>query len=191
MVVNTLFVFHISDNWFKFCVNIVWSSLCIFIFGRPFVKWFTLCYWTIVLSCLSVCDVGVLWPNSWMDQDKTWHRGGPRPRPHCVRWGPASPTPQKRAQPPIFGLCLLWPNGWMDQDALGTKVDLSPGHIVLDGDPAPPERGTAATLFVADVCCGQTVTHLSYCWALVDTTLCLNPFRLNLCVYACFWGRSV
>jgi len=26
---------------------------------------------------------------------------------------------------------------------LGTKTGLSPGHIVLDGDPAPPKRGTA------------------------------------------------
>jgi len=27
---------------------------------------------------------------------------------------------------------------------LGTEADLDSGHIVLDGDPAPPERGTAA-----------------------------------------------
>ena len=32
---------------------------------------------------------------------------------------------------------------------LGMEVDLGPGHIVLDGDPAPPERGTAAPLFSA------------------------------------------
>jgi len=25
----------------------------------------------------SVCDVGVLWPNGWMDQDETWHGGRP------------------------------------------------------------------------------------------------------------------
>ena len=31
---------------------------------------------------------------------------------------------------------------------LGTEVGLSPGHIVLDGDPAPlPQKGTAAPLF--------------------------------------------
>ena len=24
---------------------------------------------------------------------------------------------------------------------LGTEVDLGPGHIVLDGDPAPPTKG--------------------------------------------------
>jgi len=27
---------------------------------------------------------------------------------------------------------------------LGTEVDLGPGHIVLDRDPAPRKRGTAA-----------------------------------------------
>jgi len=148
MVVNTLFVFHISDNWFKFCVNIVWSSLCIFIFGRPFVKWFTLCYWTIVLSCLSVCDVGVLWPNSWMDQDKTWHRGGPRPRPHCVKWGPAPPTPQKRAQPPIFGLCLLWPNGWMDQDATWYEGRPQPRPHCVRWGPSSPLKGAQQPPFL-------------------------------------------
>jgi len=30
------------------------------------------------LSC-PVCDVAVLWPNGWMNQDKTWHAGRPRP----------------------------------------------------------------------------------------------------------------
>jgi len=68
------------------------------IFGQPFVKRFGLCYRSVVcLSVLSVCDVGVLWPNGWMDQDETWHGGMPRPRRHCVRWRPSSsPPPQKR-----------------------------------------------------------------------------------------------
>jgi len=41
---------------------------------------------------------------------------------------------------------VLWPNGWVDQDALGMEVGLGPGHIMLDGDSAPPSRvrGTAA-----------------------------------------------
>ena len=43
-----------------------------FLGGRPFVKRFALCYRTDVLSvCLSVCDVGVLWLNGWMDRDAT------------------------------------------------------------------------------------------------------------------------
>ena len=86
------------------------------IFGVPFVKRFALCYRSVVcLSCLSVCDVPTLWPNGWTDQDKAWHAGRPRPWPHCVRWGPNSPSP-KGAQPPIFGPYLLQPNGCMDQD---------------------------------------------------------------------------
>jgi len=32
-----------------------------------------------------------LWPNGWMHQDTTWYGGRPRPRQHCVRWGPSSP----------------------------------------------------------------------------------------------------
>ena len=56
-------------------------------FGRPLLKQFT------------VCNVGVLWPNGWMDQDETWHGGRPQPRPYCARWGPISPLPQERAKP--------------------------------------------------------------------------------------------
>jgi len=64
------------------------------------------------LSCLScpVCDVGVLWPNGWRDQDETWHGGRPRPRPHCVRWGPISL--QKGHSVPIFGPCIV--AKWLD-----------------------------------------------------------------------------
>ena len=39
------------------------------------------------LSLLSVCHVGVLLPNGWMDQDETWQGGRSQPRLHCVRWG--------------------------------------------------------------------------------------------------------
>jgi len=40
---------------------------------------------------------------------------------------------------------------------LGTQVSLSPGHIVLDGDPALPfsKRGQSPQ-FLANVYCGQT-----------------------------------
>ena len=33
--------------------------------------------------------------------------------------------------------------GWI-KNKLGMEVDLGPGHIALDADSAPPERGTAA-----------------------------------------------
>ena len=103
--------------------------------------------WDRCLSCLSVslvCNVGVLWANSWIDQDKTWRAGRPRPWPHCFRWGPNCPSP-KGAQLPVFGQCVLWPNGWMSgwiKMPLNREVGLGPGDIVLDGDPAPlPNKG--------------------------------------------------
>jgi len=53
----------------------------------------------------------LLWPNGWMDEDATWYGSRPRPRPHCVRRGPRSPSPVKTAQQPptLFGPWLLWP----------------------------------------------------------------------------------
>jgi len=60
--------------------------------------------------------------------------------------------------------------GWIKMP-LGTEIDLSPGHIVLDGDPAPlplqkghssPHRSFRSMSIVA------TVSYLSYCCALVD-----------------------
>jgi len=45
--------------------------------------------------------------------------------------------------------------GWIRMP-LGTEVGLGPGHIVLDGDPAPLPIKGAQPLFSAHVCCGQT-----------------------------------
>jgi len=55
--------------------------------GAKFSFWATVCKTVCpVLSdrCLSVCNVGVLWPNGLTDQDETWHAGTRRPWPHCV-----------------------------------------------------------------------------------------------------------
>jgi len=48
------------------------------------------------------------------------------------------------------------------------EVGLGPEYIVLHGDPAPPPKMGTALHFSAHVYCGQTVTHLSYCSALVN-----------------------
>ena len=40
--------------------------------------------------------------------------------------------------------------------ALGIEVGLFLGHIELDGDRAPPTRGTTPPQFLAHVYCGQT-----------------------------------
>jgi len=79
--------------------------------GRLFLKRFALAYQRPLSVCpvLSVCGIGVLWPNGWMDQNATCYGG---------RWGPSFPPPVKRSQhSPLFVPCLLWPNSWMDQDA--------------------------------------------------------------------------
>jgi len=40
------------------------------------------------------------------------------------------------------GLRALWPNGRIKMK-LGMQIGLGPGHIVLDGDPAPPPEFSA------------------------------------------------
>ena len=89
-----------------------------------------------------------MWPNGWTDQDETWHAGRPRPWPHCARWGSSSP-PQKRGHSPQFSahVCCAQTAGWIKMP-LGMEVDLGPGHIVLDGDPAPlPRKGAQPPIF--------------------------------------------
>jgi len=88
------------------------------------------------LSCLSLCDIGVLWPNGWMHQDETWHGGRTQPWPHCVRWGPSSPTQRGTAPKLSANVCSGQMAGWIKMP-LGMEVGLGPGDIVLDGDPSP------------------------------------------------------
>jgi len=45
---------------------------------------------------------------------------------------------------------------------LGTEVDLGPGHIVLDGVPAPPKGAQQPPSF-RPMSILATVAHLSYC----------------------------
>jgi len=52
--------------------------------------------------------------------------------------------------------------GWMKMP-LGTEVDLGPGHIVLDGDSAPPAKGAQQPPSFRPMSIAATVAHLSYC----------------------------
>jgi len=66
--------------------------------------WATVCKTVLYMlsNCCPVCrgsDVRVLWPNGWMDQDKTCHAGRPRPWPHCVRWGLSFPHRKGHSSP--------------------------------------------------------------------------------------------
>jgi len=58
--------------------------------------WATICKTvrpTLSVHCpvrLSVCNIGVLWPNGWTDQDETWHAVGLGPG-HIVLGGDPAP----------------------------------------------------------------------------------------------------
>jgi len=87
-----------------------------------------------------------LWPNGWMDQYATWHRGRPRARRHCVRRETSS---RQKGGTAAFHLSahVLWPTaGWIKM-AHGTEVGLGLGHIVLHGDPAPHRKGHSTPSF--------------------------------------------
>ena len=56
---------------------------------------------------------------------------------------------------------------------LGMQVGLGPGHIVLDGDPAPPPlKGGGATQFLAHICCIQMAAGIKMP---LDTEVGLSP----------------
>ena len=104
---------------------------------------------SVCLSVLSVCDVGVLWPDGWMDQDETWHAGRPRPMPHCFRWDP-TPLPHRGTAPQFPAhICCGKMAGWI-KTPLGRDVGVDPSNIVLDvrWRPSSPK-------FSAHVCCVQ------------------------------------
>jgi len=88
------------------------------------------------------------WPNGQMNQDGTWHGGGPWSRPHCARWGPSSTHQKGGTGHKFLGPFLLWPNGWMHQEMpLGMEISLSPGDFVLDVDPSPSPKRSGAPNF--------------------------------------------
>jgi len=87
---------------------------------------------------------------------QTWHVAWP----HCVRLGPSSP--QKKGHGPTQFLAHFYcaqTAGWIKM-LLGTEVNLSPGHIVLDGVAAPPNGGTAPQ-FLAHVYCVQVAAWMN------------------------------
>jgi len=72
--------------------------------------------------------------------------------------GTKLPLPKRGRETPNFrpyvycGQTVVW-----IKMKLGMQVGLGPGHIVLNGDPAPPSpKGRSPHKFSAHVCCGQT-----------------------------------
>jgi len=93
----------------------------------------------------------LLWPNGWMHQDATWCGGRPQPRGFCVRWGPSPATPSQKGggapsdvRPMYIVAKRLDGSRWH----LTWRYGVGPGHIVLDGDPAPlPKKGAEPPIF--------------------------------------------
>jgi len=99
-----------------------------------------------------------------MDQDATWYGGRPRPRRHCVRWGPSYHLPKNGAEPPPQFSAHVYCGktaGWIKM-ALGKEEGLGPGHIVLDWAPASAKGAQQPPSF-RPMSIVATVAHLSYC----------------------------
>ena len=116
-----------------FCLSQVqmerkFASFCYLVNCSNMLFWATVCKTVRAMlldRCLSVCpvcDVGVLWPNGWMDQHATWYGGRPPPWPHCVRWGPSSPKGHNSPQFSTHVYCGQTA-GWIKMP-LGTEVGL-------------------------------------------------------------------
>jgi len=66
----------LSDPSVSFFLSFIVCQKVVDFLGQQLVKRSALCYQTVVCPvCLSLCDVGVLWPNGWMDQDAAWFGG--------------------------------------------------------------------------------------------------------------------
>ena len=89
-----------------------------------------------------------LWRNGWKYQDGTWHAGGPWSAQHCARWGPSSPPKRGGGRAaPIFGLFYCGQMAGCIKMPLCMEVGLSPGDFVLDGHPAPSQKGRGSPSF--------------------------------------------
>jgi len=90
-----------------FCWAIVTSN------GLPYAMGPLSCL-SVLSVCLSVCNVDRI-VTKRLD-GTTWYSDRPRPRRHCVRWGPSFPHIMVHSSPfphfsarVYFGPCLLWP----------------------------------------------------------------------------------
>jgi len=109
-------------------------------FGRPFVKWFALCYRSVVcLSCLSVtsvyCSQTVRWIKMKLGMKVGLSLG------YIVLDGDSAPPPQRVTAPQFSADVCCGQMAGCIKMPLGTEVGLSPGDIVLDGDSSPKKGG--------------------------------------------------
>jgi len=81
-----------------------------------------------------------------MDEDGSWHGGRPQPKGLCVRWGPSLFL--KKGQSQFSAHFYCGQTAGCIKMALDMEVGLSPGDVMLDGDPVPPsEEGAEHPIF--------------------------------------------
>jgi len=72
------------------------------------------------------------------------------------------------------------------------EMGLGPGDIMSDGDPAPPHgKGHSNPHFSANVYCGETVAHLSNCWALSSVYNSRNLRHITLIFHCRYFSLAV
>jgi len=105
------------------------------------------------------CPLG---PNVCMYQDTTWYGGRAQPRRNWVRWRPSSPFPKGHTPTQVSAHVYCDQTAEWMRTPLGTEIDLGPGHIMFDGDPAPPAKGAQQPSPFRPMSIVVTVAHLSY-----------------------------
>jgi len=151
------------------------------IFLRLFVKWFALCYWTVVClsACLSVTLVYCGQTAGWIKMRLRMEVGlGPF---HSMLHGDQAPP--KGHSPAIFGPCPLWPHSWMDSDATWYGGSPRPRPHCVRWWSSSPRKGAQPPNFrsmsgVAKRCPSQLL--LSTCHV---CSQCLNSVGV-------VWGRA-
>ena len=114
-----------------------------------------------------------------MDQNETWCGGSPRPRLHCVRSAPSSPSPKWLSPSPIFAhVCCGQMASWIKMP-LGTEVGPPHATLCYMGTHYPKKAGDSSRHFSAHVLwpngwmdqdatwCGGRPQHRPHCvrWA--------------------------
>jgi len=167
----------------------------VFLLVNTVMFWATVCktvrhrYRTVVLSvlycpvCLFVCNVGVLWPNGWMDQDAASTEIGIRPFDIVLDEDPA-PFPTERG---TVHLC-----GFRHISTSGLGVDTSRASFIAIFTARRNARIASAVLAsaISSVClsvcpsvtcryCVKTTARSTVLFALSDCKMCLVLEKLK------------
>jgi len=92
-----------------------------------------------------IFDPYLLRPDGCRDQDVSWYGGRTQPRRLCVRRRPRFPLSKRGGAHKFSADVYCGQTAEWIKIIAGMEVGLSPGDFMLDGDPAPPQKGSGAT----------------------------------------------